>query len=185
MTMPLSTWTMRREASDYLHLLHLQEQKSLPAVPPSHKIILFCLCFHKTSSVKKNSIFCHIVSRLVELTHFAIRAHSLHALLSLPHISSHSVCDSDTIHHPQGPLIQPPRAPLYFHRLFLLTTTMLYILEPDSQNRVELLLFRQVNNASELRARLLKGDFAAAFVNASLVCPSPERQRRHSLNSSV
>lgn len=46
---------------------------------------------------------------------------------------------------------------------------MLYDLEPEPKHKVELLLFRHVTNTSTLRNRLLKGEFRAAFLNASLV----------------
>lgn len=46
---------------------------------------------------------------------------------------------------------------------------MLYRLEPDIENNVEILFFRDVRNAKDIRAKMLKGEFAATFVNASLV----------------
>lgn len=46
---------------------------------------------------------------------------------------------------------------------------MLYRLEPDRENSVEILVFRGVKNAKDVRLRMMKGEFSAAFLKAHLV----------------
>lgn len=48
---------------------------------------------------------------------------------------------------------------------------MYFRLEPDSDSHVEILLFREVQNAKEIRAKLFKGQLAAALLQAPLVRP--------------
>lgn len=53
---------------------------------------------------------------------------------------------------------------------------MLYRLEPDFENNVEILVFRDVKNAKDIRSRMMKGAFSAAFLEANLVCRGANSQ---------